>query len=235
MKITTQGVNLVLTGVMAISGIITAVPHPTNMEPQRDQAEIAQPIQKRVSETPVKADSNVKLGFDRPSVTSIPKPKPKPEPKKQPITLVTASVKPEAASSKNFNVEKTLQMAESEVGKTFPTGWDQPGECIVAAQRWIHAGGGNWYGGGTPTGNYVNAAVVTYENAAPGDIIQYLSLQSPSSWVTGVHTVLVTKNNGDGTLGIIEANNPGGSGLVSENKKWIPTPPEGFEAKVFRF
>ena len=74
-----------------------------------------------------------------------------------------------------------------------------------------------------------------YKNAAPGDVIQYLSPTSPDSWVSGVHTVLVTKNNGDGTLQIIEANNPGGSGFVSENKKWTPDPPSGTVFKVFRF
>lgn len=174
----------------------------------------------------VKADPAAVVDFGRQGTTSTPAPEP---------AYGVASLDPEAQISTNFNVASTIQAASSEIGQSFPTGWNMPGECLVAAKRWIQAGGGNWYGAGTPIGNYAGAKEVEYKNAAPGDVIQYLSPENPASWVNGVHTVLVIANNRDGTLHIIEANNPGGSGKVSENKSWTPAPPQGLIAKVFRF
>jgi len=135
----------------------------------------------------------------------------------------------------NFDVAATIELAESEVGTSRPTGWSAPGECIMSAQRWIRAGGGNWGGGGNPVSNYDNATRMTLATAAPGDIIQYEYIDSPTSWVTGVHTVLITEVHDDGTFTIIESNNPGGSGLVGKNEHWTPSPPAGFEAAVWRF
>lgn len=179
---------------------------------------------------PVAADSKVQLSFERPAVKSSPAPPPPVDP-----LIAVASADPEAQISKNFDVLGTIKAARSELGKSFPTGWNQPGECLVAAKRWITSGGGNWFGAGTPIANYVGAKEVDYKNAAPGDVIQYLAPENPNAWVSGVHTILVTKNNMDGTLEIIEANNPGGSGFVSENKHWTPAPPAGLVFKVFRF
>ncbi|WP_336652614.1 MULTISPECIES: CHAP domain-containing protein [unclassified Leucobacter] len=135
----------------------------------------------------------------------------------------------------NFDVAATIALAESEIGTSRATGWSAPGECIMSAQRWIRAGGGNWGGGGNPVSNYDNATRVTLATAAPGDIIQYEYIDSPTSWVTGVHTVLITAVHDDGTFTIIESNNPGGSGLVSKNEHWTPAPPAGFQAAVWRF
>lgn len=141
----------------------------------------------------------------------------------------------EAKIAHNFDVAATIALAEQEVGTSRPTGWSQPGECLMSAQRWIHAGGGNWIGGGDPVSNYSTAVRLTMAEAEPGDIIQYEFMASPTSWVTGVHTVLITGVNGDGTFQIIESNNPGGSGLVSKNTNWVPQPPAGFEAVAWRF
>jgi hypothetical protein len=135
----------------------------------------------------------------------------------------------------NFDVEATIALAESEVGTSRATGWSQPGECIMSAQRWIRAGGGNWGGGGNPVSNYDGATRMTLATAEPGDVIQYEYIDSPTSWVTGVHTVLITEVHDDGTFTIIESNNPGGSGLVSKNESWTPAPPAGFQAAVWRF
>lgn len=134
-----------------------------------------------------------------------------------------------------YNVEAAIAKAKSEVGTSRPTGWSQPGECIMSAKRWLVAGGAQWTGSGDPVSNYKNAKRVPLAAAAPGDVIQYEFLASPSSWATGVHTVLVVGKNEDGTLRIIESNNPGGSGLVSENDSWLPEPPAGFAAAVWRF
>ena len=135
----------------------------------------------------------------------------------------------------NFDVKATIALAEKEVGTSRPTGWNQPGECILSAQRWIRAGGGAWTGSGNPVANYENAARLTMADAEPGDIIQYEHIESPTSWVSGVHTVLITEVHDDGTFTIIESNNPGGSGLVKKNEKWTPAPPAGFQAVAWRF
>jgi len=134
-----------------------------------------------------------------------------------------------------FDVESAIAAAEEEVGTSRPTGWSQPGECIMSAQRWIKAGGGAWNGSGNPVSNYEGATRLSVEDAQPGDIIQYEHLASPTSWVTGVHTLMITGVNDDGTFEIIESNNPGGSGLVSKDDNWTPKPPEGFQAVAWRF
>lgn len=135
----------------------------------------------------------------------------------------------------NFDVAATIALAESEIGTSRPTGWSQPGECIMSAQRWIRAGDGAWNGSGDPVANYAGATRMSLATAAPGDIIQYEFVESPTSWVTGVHTVLITDVNTDGTFTIVQSNSPGGSGLVTEEKNWTPEPPAGFQAAVWRF
>lgn len=134
-----------------------------------------------------------------------------------------------------YDVEAAIALAESEIGTSRATGWSMPGECIMSAQRWIHAGGGKWDGGGTPVTNYNNATRLPLHLAEPGDIIQYEHLFAPHAWVTGIHTVLVTGVNPDGTLEIIQSNAPAGSGLVTKDTSWTPEPPEGFQAVVWRF
>lgn len=134
-----------------------------------------------------------------------------------------------------FNVAASIALAESEIGTSRPTGWNAPGECISSVYRWIKAGGGNWTGSGNPVAVYDGAARLTMADAQPGDIVQYEYIASPTSWATGVHTVLITERHSDGTFTIIESNNPGGSGLVSKNTHWTPAPPAGFEAVVWRF
>lgn len=134
-----------------------------------------------------------------------------------------------------FDVEAAIEAAEGEVGTSRPTGWSQPGECIMSAQRWVKAGGGAWDGSGDPVSNYEGATRLAMADAEPGDIVQYEHLESPTSWVTGVHTLMITEVHDDGTFTIIESNNPGGSGLVNKDEKWTPKPPEGFQAVVWRF
>lgn len=135
----------------------------------------------------------------------------------------------------NFDVAASIALAESEVGTSRATGWSQPGECIMSAQRWVRAGGGNWAGGGNPVTNYDGATRLTIADAQPGDIVQYENIEYPTSWVTGVHTLMITAVNGDGTFTIIESNNPSGTGLVTKDEHWTPNPPSGFQAVVWRF
>ncbi len=135
----------------------------------------------------------------------------------------------------NFDVAATIAAAVSEIGSVRPTGWNQPGECLVSAQRWIRAGGGKWVGSGNPVANYVGAQRIALDDLTPGDVIQYEYIDAPTAWATGVHTVLVVGTNADGTLTIIESNNPGGTGLVRIQEHWKPAPPAGFQAVGWRF
>lgn len=134
-----------------------------------------------------------------------------------------------------FDVAAAIAQAQSEIGKTFPTGWNQQGECIMSVMRWIKAGGGTWGSGNNPVSNYNTATRMSWDAAEAGDVIQYENIENPTAWLTGVHTVFIIGKNADGTFQIIEANNPGGSGLVSRNDHWTPNPPEGFRAVVWRF
>ncbi len=135
----------------------------------------------------------------------------------------------------NFDVAAAIAQAELEVGSSRATGWSQPGECIMSAKRWIVAGGGDWTGSGDPVSTYEGALRLSLADAQPGDVVQYEHLLYATSWVSGVHTVLITEVHDDGTFTIIESNNPGGSGLVSKNERWTPAPPAGFQAVVWRF
>lgn len=136
----------------------------------------------------------------------------------------------------SYNVEAAIAQARSEIGTSRATGWSQPGECIMSVIRWVEgAGGANWVGGGDPVSNYTGATRLTIDFAQPGDIVQYESIDYPTSWVSGVHTLLITGVNGDGTFTIVQSNIPGGSGLVTEETNWVPQPPAGFQAVVWRF
>lgn len=134
-----------------------------------------------------------------------------------------------------YNVKAAIALATDEIGTSRYTGWDAPGECISSVFRWLAAGGVKPTGTGNPVDNYRGAIRLTPNYAKAGDVIQYEHLTYPTSWVTGVHTVLVTGVNSDGTLNIIESNVPYGSGLVREVKNWKPEPPAGFQAVVWRF
>lgn len=136
----------------------------------------------------------------------------------------------------SFDVKAAIAQARSEIGTSRATGWSAPGECIMSVIRWVEgAGGANWAGGGDPVSNYTGATRLTIDFAQPGDIVQYESIDYPTSWVSGVHTLLITGVNGDGTFEIVQSNVPGGSGLVTEVTDWVPTPPAGFQAVVWRF
>lgn len=139
------------------------------------------------------------------------------------------------AGPQNYKVTDSISRALGEVGTSRPTGYNQEGECIKSVQRWINSAGGVFKGGG-PVDGYLNSGAVPVDpaNAAPGDVIQYTSTNSPNSWENGVHTVMVVGTNADGTLHIVQSN-AGYTGKVSEVTSWTPTPPKGFEAKYWRF
>ena len=134
-----------------------------------------------------------------------------------------------------FDVDAAIQSALNEVGTSRATGWSQPGECIISARRWLTGAGADWTGSGSPVANYRGATRVPLENVMPGDILQYEHLTFPDQWVSGVHTMLVTAVHEDGTLNIVQSNVPYGSGLVTEELRFTPDPPDGFTTAAWRF
>lgn len=141
----------------------------------------------------------------------------------------------EFAPAASFDVDAAIAVARSELGTSRPTGWSMPGECIMSAKRWVNSAGGSWNSAGTPVSNYAAATAIPYHLVEPGDIIQYENIFAPHAWATGVHTMMVTGVNEDGTLDIIQSNVPYGSGLVTEEKNWLPDPPDGFTTSIWRF
>lgn len=161
-----------------------------------------------------------------------------------PQRLVTADAEPAdlpliapevAMAEPSYDWRAAVAHAYAEVGTARPTGWAAAGECIESARRWVNAGGGGWTGSGSVLDNYAGATRHSVGEAVSGDVIQYHLVGAEGAWAAGVHTVLVTGVNADGSLRIVESNNPGGSGLVTSSDSWLPQPPPGFVASVWRF
>ncbi|MBO6438763.1 lysozyme family protein [Enterococcus faecalis] len=133
--------------------------------------------------------------------------------------------------------KKAVELAVKDVGQSFTTGWGQRGECIVAVQGWINgAKAGTFRPGGVRTGYLQSGAKeVAWNQAKSGDVIQYENLGNPDLFDVGVHTMLVESVNKDGTINVVESNNPGGSGLVGQRKGVTNRAPSGWRAVVWRF
>lgn len=132
--------------------------------------------------------------------------------------------------------KKAIENARSEMGQTFPTGWDAPGECIKAVQRWINNAGGHFGVGGVRSG-YVNSGAqeIPWNQVQSGDVVQYENQTDPELFASGVHTMLVEYVNKDGTINVVECNVPGGSGLVGARTNLTNAAPAGWRAVVWRF
>lgn len=132
--------------------------------------------------------------------------------------------------------KKAIELAYADVGKTYPTGWNAEGECIKAVQRWINNGGGRFGVGGVRSG-YVNSGAkeVSKSEVQAGDVMQYENIVNPDAFGAGVHTLLITGVNSDGSFKIVESNNPAGSGFVSATENWTPRPPANFRTVYWRF
>ncbi|MBP1047145.1 lysozyme family protein [Enterococcus sp. BWM-S5] len=132
---------------------------------------------------------------------------------------------------------EALKNARNDIGNTYPTGWGNRGECMVAVQMWINGvRQGSWIPGGVRTGYLQSGAIeVPWTSAKSGDVIQYESLSSPDTFAVGVHTMFVEKINSDGSIHVIESNVPGGSGLVGERTVKQSDAPSGWRSVVWRF
>jgi len=146
----------------------------------------------------------------------------------------------------NFTNAVTADKGLAEIGTRRPTGWNQPGECVMSVSRWLSAAGGRMASGCGPTQNYLRspALQVPLGEAVKGDVFQYTSNASPDSWPNGVHTGVIVQNYGNGRFWIVQSNAPGSvngvwrsdaSGLVTENRNWAPAPPAGFSVHLWRF
>lgn len=143
-----------------------------------------------------------------------------------------------AGATQNFDNYRIADAALNEVGSVRATGWNQPGECIKSAQRWVAAAGGYFGGGGVVSG-YVNsgATEVSIGSTVKGDIIQYANANSSyadSDWSYS-HTVVVVANLGNGSFDIVQSNVPTGSGKVTRVTNWRPSPAPGWVARAWRF
>jgi hypothetical protein len=109
------------------------------------------------------------------------------------VGLVSISPRP-AHAYQNFNNALVADQALSEVGTSRPTGWDQPGECIKSAQRWVNNADGYFGGGGVVSGYTSSGATeVNLGAAAKGDIIQYTRADGSNNDWTYAHTVVVVQ------------------------------------------
>jgi hypothetical protein len=125
------------------------------------------------------------------------------------------------------------------------TGFNQPGECVRSVARWLMAAGGPDLSGDDIT-TYTSLGAVTVDpaNARKGDIVQYQNTGSDQNWASGVHTLVIVANNGDGTFWIVQSNAFGYdkngqpvanyAGVVTQIKSWKPSPPVGFIAHFWR-
>jgi hypothetical protein len=148
-----------------------------------------------------------------------------------------AGVPPVANGPQSVSGMEIVRRASAEVGTARATGWDQPGECIKSVQRWIQQAGGDKKGGGVVVGYTSSGAVeVGMSDLRPGDVLQrtFDGEGANQNW-DEVHTVVVESVNADGSLVIIESNNPAGSGKVSRNTHWVPDGPSGWIWRAWRF
>lgn len=141
------------------------------------------------------------------------------------------------AKAQDFDNARVADCALAELGTVRPTGWDQPGECIKSAQRWVTEAGGCFAEGGVLSG-YINSGAVQVSagQATKGDIVQWTN-GNDSDW-SHPHTVCVVQNYGNGRYWIVQSNWDF-PGLVSQNLNWDPNPEDygrsGYYATFWRF
>ncbi len=128
----------------------------------------------------------------------------------------------------------------AEVGNTYPTGWDQPGECMVAAQRWAIAanGGKNFFkytGGVVSVWTASGGVEVALDKLQPGDILQKASMGTDydSNW-DHVHTAVFRGYGEKGAVKIVDSNR-NFDGTVRTSDTYSLTAPLGWGWRAFRF
>jgi Family of unknown function (DUF5719) len=143
----------------------------------------------------------------------------------------------ETAKAQDFDNARVADCALAELGTIRPTGWDQPGECIKSAQRWVAEAGGYFGPGGVISGYTNSGAIkVSASQATKGDIVQWTN-GNDNDW-SHPHTVCIVQNYGNGRYWIVQSNWDV-PGLVSQNLNWDPNPQDygrsGYYAMFWRF
>jgi uncharacterized protein YukE len=149
-----------------------------------------------------------------------------------------SSVAGYAVGPQHLSNSRIADAAEAELRDhpgAMPTGWSQPGECMVSAQRWVEAAGGHVNRDGEVAGSYSGvAAQVPLADAQRGDIIQYVDPAAPNTDWDHVHTVVVVGRNNDGSYQIIERNFDLKGGIRRDDS-WTPSPHAGWVAEAYRY
>ncbi len=146
----------------------------------------------------------------------------------------------EIQKGNDFDNAKIVDEAVAENGKVFPTGWAQPGECMVSAQRWANAANGGkniWnYSGSGVISIYTNSggAEVGLDQLKPGDILQKASSgkDADTNW-DHVHTVVFRGYGDKSGVNIVDANR-GMDGLVRVTDNYMLSAPVGWQWRAFR-
>lgn len=133
---------------------------------------------------------------------------------------------------------RAVEAGRAELGSELASGWNQPGHPQKAIQRWITAAGGRYRGGGVVSGYLASGAIpVRLDDTGPGDVVQYTLVAAPDRWSSATTPVLVAAHR-DRLFDVLHVNlhaDGAGVGRVEELHGWHPSPPEGCEARAWRF
>lgn len=141
----------------------------------------------------------------------------------------------------DFDGSSVVDLASSEGGKQFATGWGQPGECMVAAQRWItEANGGKDLWNHRTNGVisiYLDSGAkeIGLDSLKPGDVLQRASTGNDfdTNWAK-VHTIVFRGYNDDKSIKMVDSNRlRDGKVRVTDSYKLAAT--DGWEWRAFRF
>jgi hypothetical protein len=157
-------------------------------------------------------------------------------------TFVAVAATP-ASAAQGFVNARVASAGVAEVGTRRTTGWNQPGECLMSARRWVAAAGGYFGGGGVSSG-YINSGAqeVSLSQVVKGDVLQRTD-GNDGDW-SQAHTVVVVAVLGGGRFSIVQSNAPGYvngvwrndyTGLVTQVFNWSPTGPSGWYWRAWRF
>jgi len=113
--------------------------------------------------------------------------------------------------SNDFDQSKIVPTANAELGSQRATGWNQPGECMVAMGRWVNAAAGKtvWNPNATVYDSYIRSGAVEVglNELKSGDVLQRVSMGSDfnTNW-DHVHTMVFEGYAPDGTVNTIDSN-----------------------------
>ncbi|MBO0894563.1 MAG: hypothetical protein J2O39_09305, partial [Acidimicrobiales bacterium] len=154
------------------------------------------------------------------------------------VGLPAAPTAPAGHGPYDYPGSRAVEVGRAELGAELPSGWNQPGHPQKAIQRWITGAGGRYRGGGVVSGYLASGAIpVRVADAGPGDVVQYTMVTAPDRWSPATTPVLVSARP-DRRFDVLYVNvhvDGAGTGRVEEIHDWQPAPPDGCEARAWRF